>query len=249
MNKLDESMIVNSIHAECMAHITLTQEAASRFFKTSKGSYSENDAFLGITVPNLRKIAKKYQYITLNTIKKLLKSKYNEERLLALFILVNQYKKSDTIQQEMLCKFYIENLKYVNNWNLVDASAYFILGHYLWEKDKCLLNKMAKSDVLWEQRVSIVATWYFIRKGQTDTTFDIAKILLNHKHDLIQKAVGWMLREAGKKDEKGLLGFLSQHLDKMPKTMLRYAMERLTNQQKADLVYPATCDYSIVTQI
>lgn len=230
---------LDEIRTECKSHVTLTQEAARRFFKTAAGSYSEHDAFLGITVPNLRKIAKRHQNAELSIIQTLLESKYNEERLLALYILVHQYQKSGTIDKENLCKFYLQNLKYVNNWNLVDSSAYYILGHYLWDKDRSFLEELAKSDIIWERRVAIVSTWYFIRQGEIDTTFSLAKQLLDDKHDLIHKAVGWMLREAGKKDQQRLIKFLKEYKASMPKTMLRYAMEKLTAEQKINILSPS----------
>jgi 3-methyladenine DNA glycosylase AlkD len=232
MNKLNQTKILKDIRAECSMNVTLTPEAAKRFFKTSDGDYGEHDAFLGVTVPALRKIAKKYPHTSLKILEILLQSKYNEERLLALLILVHKYQKSASHQQKEICQFYLKNLEHVNNWNLVDSSAHPILGHYLWDKDRSLLTKLAKSSVLWDKRVSIVATWYFIRKSDTRTTFEIAKLLLNDKHDLIHKAVGWMLREAGKKDETRLLYFLSEYAKQMPKTMLRYAIEKLTSEQR-----------------
>jgi 3-methyladenine DNA glycosylase AlkD len=229
------NQILEEIKAACVANVTLTQEAARRFFKTAAGSYSAHDHFLGLTVPRVREIAKKYQHIELKIVKELLKSPYNEERLLALLILTHHYQKGSTAYQGEVCQFYLENLTYVNNWNLVDSSAHHILGHYVSDKDRSPLNKLAQSDILWERRISIVATWYFIRKDDTSTTFDVAKLLLQDTHDLIHKAVGWMLREAGKKDARGLIRFLSTHAKHMPRTMLRYAMERLEQEQKMAL--------------
>jgi 3-methyladenine DNA glycosylase AlkD len=186
-------------------------------------------------VPNLRKIAKIYNGIELQVIEELLQSKYNEERLLALIILVHQYQKGSADLQEGLCAFYLNNLNRVNNWNLVDSSAHHILGHYLWNKNRSMLAKLAASEILWERRIAIVSTWYFIRKSDLEWTFKIAKLLLNDSHDLIHKAVGWMLREAGKKDEARLVSFLCDHAHQMPKTMLRYAMERLSKEQKESI--------------
>lgn len=232
MSNLIAPKIIDTIKTECTANITLTPEAAQRFFKTTKGSYGAGDVFLGITVPNLRKIAKIYKDIELEVIEELLQSKYNEERLLALIILVQQYQKGSADLQEKLCAFYLNNLNRVNNWNLVDSSAHHILGHYLWGKDRSMLTRIAASQNLWERRIAIVATWYFIRKSDLEWTFKIAKLLQNDSHDLIHKAVGWMLREAGKKDEARLISFLCDHASQMPKTMLRYAMERLPKEQK-----------------
>lgn len=232
-NSVDNKKIVtiNDIRTECMANVTLTQTAAKRFFKTAEGNYAAGNVFLGIIVPNLRKIARKYQHIELKTVQDLLKSKFNEERLLALFILIHKYQKADADEQEAICQFYLENLKYIDNWNLVDSSAHHILGRYLLDKqDRSLLQTLAKSDVLWQRRISIVATLYFVRNGDTSVTWDIAELLLSDKHDLIHKAAGWILREAGKKDKKGLLEFLSKYEKNMPKTMLRYAKEQLVKE-------------------
>lgn len=226
---------IEKIRKNLLLHVTLTQESAKRFFKTAEGNYGADDVFLGITVPNVRKIAKIYKDIELLVIEELLQSKYNEERLLALIILVQQYQKGSADLQEGLCAFYLNNLDRVNNWNLVDASAHYILGHYLWDKDRSKLIELAGSDVLWERRIAIVATWCFIRQSDLEWTFKIAKVLLYDSHDLIHKAVGWMLREAGKKDEPRLISFLCDHADQMPKTMLRYAMERLSKEQKESI--------------
>jgi 3-methyladenine DNA glycosylase AlkD len=224
--------IIEKIHAECALSVTLDQKAAKRFFKVSQKSYGADDKFLGITVPHLRKIAKRYKDVSLLAIEELLKSKYNEERLLALLILVHQYQKGSSDCQKEIYQFYLNNLARVNNWNLVDSSAYHILGHHLWDKDRSLLHRFAASNVLWERRIAVVATWYFIRKGDTKSTFAIAKLLLKDEHDLIHKAAGWILREAGKKDQACLLKFLFEHVKQMPKTILRYAMERLSQEQK-----------------
>ncbi len=235
MSNLVLLKMIEDIRTECAANITLTPENAKRFFKTTAGSYGAGDKFLGITVPNLRKIVKLYKDIELQIIQELLQSKYNEERLLALLILVHQYQKGNSDRQEELYIFYLSNIDCVNNWNLVDSSAHHILGHYLWDKDRSMLTKLAASDVLWERIIAIVSTWYFIRQSDLEWTFKIAKVLLNDSHDLIHKAVGWMLREAGKKDEARLLSFLCDYAHQMPKTMLRYAMERLSKEQKESI--------------
>jgi len=224
------------IKNECAANVTLSSKDATRFFKVLEGSYGAGDEFLGITVPNLRKIAKTYKNVDLEVIEELLQSKYNEERLLGLIILVHQYQQGNHNCQEERFQFYLNNLNRINNWNLVDSSAHHILGHYLWDKDRSVLSKLATSDMLWERRIAIVATWYFIRKSDLDWTFKISSILLHDRHDLIHKAVGWMLREAGKKDEGQLISFLSRYSKQMPKTMLRYAMERLSAEQKPTII-------------
>jgi 3-methyladenine DNA glycosylase AlkD len=240
MHNIIHSKIIEDIRTECTANITLTPGASKRFFKTSKGSYAEEDEFLGVTVPNLRKIAKIYKNIELQIVEELLKSQYNEERLLALLILVEQYQKGDSDCQKEIYQFYLENLRYVNNWNLVDSSAYHILGHYLFDKNRSKIYHLAGSDILWERRIAIVATLYFIRKDDLSITYEISKILLKDKHDLIHKAVGWMLREAGKKDEASLISFLDEHASQMPKTMLRYSIERLSTGQKKEFQGPVS---------
>lgn len=212
--------------------ITTTPEKAARFFKTDKGNYAQHDQFLGINNPTLRTIAKQYQHISLNEIQTLLKSPYNEKRLLGLFILVNQYQKAEQKLKQILYDFYLKNLDAVNNWNLVDSSAHLIVGAYLFDQDKQLLLDLAKSGNLWHRRIAMVATWWFIRKQSLEWTFIIASKLLNDKQDLIHKAVGWMFREAGKKNVHELIYFLNKHHTIMPRTMLRYAIEKLTIQQK-----------------
>jgi 3-methyladenine DNA glycosylase AlkD len=224
--------VIQDIKNKCAAHITMTSEAAKRFFKVSEGSYGQGEAFLGVTVPHLRKIARLYKDVELEVVRGLLQSSYNEERLLALLILVYQYQKCSIDRQEELCAFYLSNLNRINNWNLVDSSAYPILGYYLWARDRSILTKLARSTIVWERRIAIVATLYFIRKSDLDCTFMLAKLLLNDSHDPVHKSVGWMLREAGKKYQAQLISFLSDYPQQMPRIMLRYSMERLSDDQK-----------------
>ncbi len=207
-------------------------EHSSRFFKTGMGEYGEGDIFLGIRVPEQRKIAKKYRDIPLEEVKHLLASAYHEVRLTAIFILVYKYKKSDTDNKEIIYRFYMDNLDAVNNWDLVDSSAGYIAGHYLIDKDKSVLYKFAKSDNLWKRRISIIATSFFISKGFLQDTFQIAELLLKDQEDLIHKAVGWMLRETGKKDRTALLSFLKTHYSVMPRTMLRYSIEKFPDSER-----------------
>lgn len=204
------------------------------FFKTGKGQYAEGDIFLGITVPQQRKIAKKYRDLKLDIIKNLLESKIHEERLVGLLILVERFRNSDAKERSKIFNFYLDNLAGVNNWDLVDLSAPNIVGSYLIDKkgERDLLLKLAVSDNLWEKRISIVATYTFIRKSEFSQTIKIAGILLHNKHDLIHKAVGWMLREVGKKDQKVLEEFLLKYRMQMPRTMLRYAIERLDEEKR-----------------
>ena len=213
----------------------------SGFFKTGKGQYGEGDIFLGIYVPNQRLIAKKYLDLSLEDLAFLLKSKIHEQRLGALFILTAQLNKNDIKTQEKIYKFYLKNLKGVNNWDLVDQSAPRIVGQWLKDKPKDILYKFARSKNLWQKRIAIISTLAFITHKQFDDTLKISEILLNDTHDLIHKAVGWMLREVGKRDEKLLKKFLNKHCKKMPRTMLRYAIERFN---KKDYKYYLLCSKS-----
>ncbi len=199
-----------------------------RFFKTSKGEYGENDKFIGITVPDQRKIAKEYyKEISLQDTEKLLQDPIHEYRVTALFIIIEKFEKSkNETEKTNLIKLYIKNIKHVNNWDLVDLSAPKLLGPYFNNTDKKYLYKYANSKNLWEQRISILTTFYFIRNKKYEDTLKIAEILLNHKHDLIHKAVGWMLREVGNRNIKTELTFLKKHYTSMPRTMLRYAIEK-----------------------
>lgn len=202
------------------------------FFKTGKGQYGEGDIFLGITVPKQRVVAKKFQDLSLKKTEKLLRSKIHEHRLIALFILTGQYRKGDSKTKQEIAKFYLLNTKYVNNWDLVDSSAHQILGDYLSDKDKKILYKLARSEDIWEKRISIIATYHYIRENKIKDTFSISEILLNDTHDLIHKAVGWMLREVGKRNREAEEKFLQKHYKKMPRTMLRYAIEHFDEKKR-----------------
>ena len=205
----------------------------ARFFKTGKGEYGEGDVFLGITVPQIRIIAKQCKDLSLKEIEKLLQSKIHEERLLALIILVNQFKKADEGNQKQIFDLYLSNTKYINNWDLVDCSAEYIVGGYLMNRSKNILKLLAQSNLLWERRIAIMATFHFIKQKQHEHTFTIAKILVKDEHDLIHKAVGWMLREVGKRISEAIEEtFLQQHYQQMPRTMLRYAIERFDEKKR-----------------
>ncbi len=204
----------------------------SRFFKTGKGQYGEGDVFLGITVPEQRVIAKKYRDLPLKDIEKLLLSEPHEHRLVALLILMIQYKKTDDRGRLEIVDFYLCHTGRINNWDLVDLSAEKILGDYLYGKDKAVLYRLAGSQNLWEKRIAIMTTFAFIKKNVFDHTLRIAEMLLNDRHDLIHKAVGWMLREIGKRDLKSEEEFLEKHHRSMPRTMLRYAVERFAPDRK-----------------
>src|SRR3989344_8616657 len=194
------------------------------FFKTGKGEYGEGDVFLGISVPEQRKIASKHASADLSEISRLLSSKIHEHRLTALMILEKKYESAG--EKKRIVSFYVRNLKRVNNWDMVDLTAPAILGDWLVGKDRKMLYRLAKSPHLWTRRIAIVATLTLIRCGQLRDTFALCARLLNDKHDLIHKACGWMLRETGKRDERALDGFLAKHAAAMPRTMLRYAIER-----------------------
>jgi 3-methyladenine DNA glycosylase AlkD len=205
---------------------------SQRFFKTGKGDYGEGDVFLGATVPRCRKIAKEFSGIDLQDVKKHLSSKYHEERLIALLVLVEKFNHADENIKKEIYEFYLENKKYVNNWDLVDLSADKIVGQYLLGKNKSRLHNLAKSESLWDRRIAIVSTYAFIKKGNFDETLKISEILLKDDRDLIQKASGWMLREVGKRDAIILKQFLARYYKEMPRTMLRYAIERFPEEMR-----------------
>jgi 3-methyladenine DNA glycosylase AlkD len=206
----------------------------SGFFKTGKGDYGEGDIFWGINVPEQRKIAKEHIDSSFVELQELLSSGIHECRLTALLILTYKYEKAtkgkDLKNQKMIFYFYIKNIKYINNWDLVDVTCPRIIGAYLFDKDRSLLYKLANSKNLWEKRIAIISTLYFIKQNDFSDTIKISEILLRDKHDLIHKAVGWMLREAGKMDEKVLHDFLKKHTKNMPRTALRYSIERLPEE-------------------
>lgn len=206
-----------------------------RFFKTGPGQYGEGDRFIGVTVPEQRAVAKKFKDLDLIDLQKLLRSDIHEFRLTALIILVDQYKKADTSLQKKINAFYLKNTKYINNWDLVDSSAPGIVGAYVYEYPDALpvLYTFAHSRLLWERRIAMLATFAFIKAGELDIVFEIAELLRNDTEDLMHKAVGWMLREAGKRDENRLRSFLDAHAAYMPRTMLRYAIERFDPAQRA----------------
>ncbi len=226
--------MINNIRANLLEESRKTKKLNIIYYKTGKGDYAEHDEFMGVTVPYLRKLAKEYQYLSLPEIQQLIESPINEERFLALVILVNQYQKSAHVSKNEIYNFYLKNLEYVNNWNLVDASAHLIIGSHLYDSDRFSLVELAKSDIMWRRRISIVSTWFFIKKNDLDWTYKIAKLLLNDTHDLIHKASGWMLREAGKKDVQRLRSFLDKNCTKMPRTMLRYSIEKFEEDIRKD---------------
>ena len=239
----------------------LRAQHSKRFFKTGPGDYGEGDIFLGPSVPECRAIARRYKDLPFSDVTKLLRSRYHEERLIALFILVYKFQAGDSNQKEKIYNFYLKSTKYINNWDLVDSSADKIVGAYLLDQRSDsmrsreagdrpkksarvrpfqspeILLKLAKSPNLWERRIAIISTYKFIKNGQCNTTLQIAKPLLSDKHDLIHKAVGWMLREVGKHcSEKILTEFLNLNYRSMPRTALRYAIEHFPEPKRRQYI-------------
>ncbi len=211
----------------------------AKFFKTGKGEYGEGDKFLGITVPQQRKIAKKYQNLDLAEIEKLLNFKFHEHRLTALFILRHKYQNERGAARKKVVDFYLKHKYNINSWDLVDSSAPYILGDYLLDKNRSILYKLAKSKNLWDKRIAILATFIFIREKEFVDVIKIAEILLSDKHDLINKAIGWMLREIGKRDVATEEKFLEKYHKTMPRTMLRYAIEKFGEKKRRHYLYGA----------
>ncbi|MFC1810096.1 DNA alkylation repair protein [Patescibacteria group bacterium] len=222
-------MKISDIQKDLKASITPGKaEILSRFFKTGKGEYGEGDVFIGVMVPEIRKVAKKYKDISLNELQKMMSSKIHEERLCAALILT--YRKLD----QNVVDFYLSNTPYLNNWDIIDLTAPKVLGKWMLAQrdDRKILYKFAKSKSLWERRIAVLSTFAFIREKDFEDTLAIAEILLQDNHDLIHKAVGWMLREIGKRDQKIEEKFLKKFYKKMPRTMLRYAIERFEETKR-----------------
>lgn len=206
-----------------------------RFFKTGEGQYGAGDVFIGVRVPDTRKVCKRFHNLQRSETKKLLVSPIHEHRLAAVILLGNQFKRANEPERKVIFEAYLSAVYdgQINNWDIVDTSAEFIIGEYLWDKPRGLLFELAASDNLWQRRVAVLSTFAFIKRGDASTTLKLAGLLLYDEHDLIQKAVGWMLREIGKRcDEALLLKFLDVHAAEMPRTMLRYSIERLDPAQK-----------------
>jgi 3-methyladenine DNA glycosylase AlkD len=208
----------------------------ARFFKTGQGQYGEGDRFLGIYVPEIRRVTARHKHLSLRDCAELLRSEWHEHRLSALVILVSQFEVADEPERERIFKLYLRSKKSINNWDLVDASAPGILGRYLQDKPRHLLYEMARSQSLWGRRMAIVSTLAFIRTGDLQDAFGISELLLDDEHDLLHKAVGWMLREAGKQDANALLKFLKGHYDRLPRTALRYAIERFPKEARQSML-------------
>jgi 3-methyladenine DNA glycosylase AlkD len=212
----DLQALANPQRAKLVAH----------YFKTGKGEYGEGDVFIGLTVPQIRMIAKKYRELPLGEVEKLLHNPIHEYRLTALIILTQRALTKEIVD------LYLKNTKYINNWDLVDLSSHEILGSYLLDKPRKILYKLAKSKNIWERRIAVISTFAFLRKNDFSDSLALAGILLHDSHDLMHKAVGWMLREVGKRDEKMLVDFLSTHYKTMPRTMLRYAIEKFDEKRR-----------------
>lgn len=203
------------------------------FFKTGPGEYGEGDRFRGIKVPETRKLAKTFQHLSIHDATTLLKSPWHEDRLLALFLLIQLYRKADATSRNAIHRLYLDQIgKGVNNWDLVDSSAEYLVGAHIENDDIALLEKLARDKNLWKRRVAMIATFHFIKRGQYAATLRIAELLLADEHDLIHKAVGWMLRETGKRDPAVERGFLDRHAAKMPRTALRYAIEKFPETER-----------------
>jgi 3-methyladenine DNA glycosylase AlkD len=221
---------------ERLASLADAERAAhlQRFFRTEEGGYGEGDLFLGLRVPVLRQVAKEFRGLSLEQSIRLLESEIHEERLLALFLLVDRYERGDEVERQRVFDAYLAKRDRVNNWDLVDASAPYIFGRHLFGDEETERLALAASPRIWDRRIAMVSTLHSIRQGETAITWRIAEMLLNDSHDLIHKAVGWMLREAGKKELEKLHTFLNQHAASMPRTMLRYAIERLPEEERRD---------------
>jgi 3-methyladenine DNA glycosylase AlkD len=203
-----------------------TAAHSQRFFKTGPGQYGEGDRFLGIRVPVIREVAGKARDLPLDKVASLLHSKWHEERLLALIILTLQFRRGEARRQRQVLDFYLDNLEWVNSWDLVDSSAHLIIGPWLQDRPRDLLHELARSPVLWERRIAMMATYCYIKQDDHADALAIAETLLDDEHDLIHKVCGWMLREIGKRDQSVEEEFLQEHYRRMPRTMLRYAIER-----------------------
>ena len=236
----------NSLFEAILSHRDSQQvEGLSRFFKTGKGQYGEGDKFLGIKVPTVREVVKRcWPHTTFEDLETCIRSEYHEMRLAALLTLVQIYKhaKKDELLQKRCVDFYLSHTEFINNWDLVDLSCYELLGTWLLDKDRTLLYDLARDGkTIWEQRIGIVSTMQFLRHGELDDTYAIAELFLvkpKPLHDLLQKAVGWLLREAGKRDEQRLKDWLSTRCQAMPRTMLRYAIEKFSEEERNRFMKP-----------
>jgi 3-methyladenine DNA glycosylase AlkD len=227
------TMTARAIRARLRSHAVPANVAIlQRFFKTGPGEYGEGDRFIGVKVPSLRSVCGECRGASFDVVLELLHSKIHEERLLALLILVDVFQRGDEATRKRVYELYLANTAFINNWDLVDASAGQIVGGWLHSRSHAPLLRLAKSCSLWERRIAIVATYDFIKRGEFDDTFRISDLLLKDEHDLIHKAVGWMLREVGKRDGAALRAFLASRYETMPRTMLRYAIEKFGEAER-----------------
>lgn len=228
-------MTAKELHRLLLTHVNPEKAAFfPKFFKTGPGQYGEGDEFMGVTVPTIRNVAKQGKNLPLHEIEQLLHSKWHEDRLLAVILLVNQFEKGDASTKKVIYDFYMANTTYINSWDIVDSSARQIVGAYLFEHpDPMLLKNLAASTSMWERRIAMIATYYYLTKGEPGPTLEIAERLINDKEDLMHKAVGWMLREMGKRVDVNLLrNFLTEHASTMPRTTLRYAIEHFSPEER-----------------
>ena len=226
-NKTKSTEILNALEALADEE---KRNFLPHFFKTGKGEYGEGDKFLGVVVPNIRNVVKQFRGADFDTISALLVSPWHEVRMSGLLLLVDCFKRDKTSSKEQIYTYYLSNTQYINNWDLVDLSAPYIVGAYLLEQpssERDILFRLAESKNLWEQRIAVVSTITLIRHNEFDEIFRLAELLMNHPHDLMHKAIGWMLREVGKKNEIALRSFLDRYVLEMPRTMLRYSIERM----------------------
>lgn len=226
-------MTAKEIQQELEMYIDpVKKEYLPKFFKTGKGQYGEGDKFLGVVVPNVRLVAKKHREESFETVKELMRSEYHECRLCGLLILVERFKKNDEKDRKEIYEFYLSQTERINNWDLVDLSASYIVGEYLKDKSREPLYRLAESELLWEQRIAVVSTYAFIKNSDFTDIYALAEKLLIHEHDLMRKAIGWMLREAGKRNKDLLVTFLEKYCLVMPRTMLRYAIEKFPEEER-----------------
>lgn len=226
-----------TLNREISAHLhrlsdPVRAQQAQRYFKSGPGEYGAGDNFLGIPVPIVRETVSQYRHATLDTAGKLLKSEYHEIRLFALLLLVARYSRAGAAEREKIYRLYLKHTRYINNWDLVDSSAPYIVGRHLLHKDRSILYELARSESLWERRIAIMASSWFIREGQFDDTLRLTEMLLHDPEELIHKAAGWMLREIGKRNHAAEAAFLTAHRGEMPRTMLRYAVERFDEGER-----------------
>lgn len=203
-----------------------------KFFKTGPGQYGEGDVFRGIRIPVLRKLSAKCHDLSLSHVEQLLNSAFHEDRMLAVLIFIRRYERGDEATRARVYRLYLKNRKFINNWDLIDVSAAHIVGAFLWDKDRGMIHRLAQSKSLWDRRIAIISTFYFIRRGEFEETLAVARTLLFDAEDLIHKATGWMLREVGNRDLQAEEDFLRDYYKQMPRTMLRYAIEKFPDAKR-----------------